>query len=127
MQACVHLGSSSSSCVFASLRVSYSSSSKRIAAAAAPLEASGSRRGALAPRRRCSSGAAASSSTTGDAIDSDKGAERLSPDRRVGVVVVDHGSKREASNAMLGEFVELYRCVHGDLRMCARVCACACV
>ena len=27
------------------------------------------------------------------------------------VIVVDHGSRREASNRMLQEFVDLYRCV----------------
>lgn len=27
------------------------------------------------------------------------------------VVIVDHGSRREASNRMLQEFVDLYRCV----------------
>lgn len=32
---------------------------------------------------------------------------------RVGVVIVDHGSKREASNAQLEQFVELYKRTSG--------------
>lgn len=32
----------------------------------------------------------------------------------VGVVIVDHGSKRETSNAMLHEFVALYRATTGQ-------------
>jgi hypothetical protein len=42
------------------------------------------------------------SSTVAASADSD--------DAAVGVVIVDHGSKKKASNDMLFEFVDVYKC-----------------
>lgn len=33
---------------------------------------------------------------------------------KVGVIIVDHGSRREESNRQLEQFVEMYRSVHGE-------------
>lgn len=72
---------------------------------------------AAAARRRCCHLASAAGGANGSSRSSEvRSLSPPAPEQTVGVVIVDHGSRKAESNDMLHEFAELYRWVYRSSR-----------